>query len=74
VDVIFLGTNGWYSSATGNTPCVLLDHIIGFHTLSKFKFKQELTIYGQKGTEKILNNVVNRPFTVSLTFRSLFRL
>lgn len=23
--IIFLGTNGWYSSPTGNTPCVLID-------------------------------------------------
>ncbi len=23
--VIFLGTNGWYTSPTGNTPCVLID-------------------------------------------------
>ena len=23
--VIFLGTNGWYNTATGNTPCVLVD-------------------------------------------------
>lgn len=23
--IIFLGTNGWYTSPTGNTPCVLID-------------------------------------------------
>src|ERR1035437_3610155 len=23
--VIFLGTNGWYTSPTGNTPCILID-------------------------------------------------
>jgi ribonuclease BN (tRNA processing enzyme) len=23
--VVFLGTNGWYTSPTGNTPCVLID-------------------------------------------------
>jgi len=23
--VIFLGTNGWYDTKTGNTPCVLID-------------------------------------------------
>jgi ribonuclease BN (tRNA processing enzyme) len=104
VDVIFLGTNGWYSTSTGNTACVFvdsadyylvfdagdglakldqyitidkpvylflshfhLDHIIGFHALSKFKLKQEINIYGQKGTEKILNSFVNRPFTVSFS-------
>src|SRR3989338_1828753 len=23
--IIFLGTNGWYDTATGNTPCVLIE-------------------------------------------------
>ena len=25
IKVIFLGTNGWYDTATGNTVCVLID-------------------------------------------------
>ena len=41
-----------------------LDHIIGLHTLPKFRFSQGITVYGQAGTEKILQNFVNRPFTV----------
>jgi len=24
MDVIFLGTNGWYDSSTGNTICILI--------------------------------------------------
>ena len=101
--VIFLGTNGWYDTETGNTTCTLLetrdysvildagsglykldkyldwqkpgflflshfhlDHIIGLHTLIKFNFKSGLKIYGQKGTKKILNQVINQPFTVAL--------
>ena len=24
--IIFLGTNGWYTSPTGNTPCILIDY------------------------------------------------
>ena len=23
--IIFLGTNGWFSTPTGNTPCILID-------------------------------------------------
>jgi ribonuclease BN (tRNA processing enzyme) len=99
--VIFLGTNGWYDTETGNTSCILLetrdysvildagsglyklekyidwekpgflflshfhlDHIIGLHTLIKFNFKSGLQIYGQKGTKKVLNQVINQLFTV----------
>jgi len=101
VKVIFLGTNGWFDTDTGNTTCVLvetgseyivldagfglnkldryihdakpiylflshfhLDHIIGLHTLAKFQFNQGIHIYGQKGTEDILNRIVNNPFTL----------
>ena len=98
--VIFLGTNGWYNTATGNTPCVLvetksyyivfdagdgiykldqyiasdkpiflflshfhLEHISGLHILNKFRFKQGIRIYGQKGTREILNHIIDHPFT-----------
>jgi len=103
VKIIFLGTNGWYDTKTGNTICTLLeteqhiiildagngiykisqyialkkpaflflshfhlDHIVGVHILLKFRFKSGLNIYGQKGTKKILNYLVNQPFTVPL--------
>lgn len=106
MEVIFLGTNGWYDSDTGNTICTMinsekyhiildagngiykadnyirdekhdrpvylflshfhLDHIEGLHILNKFRFSQGLHIYGQKGTKKILDTVINRPFTVPL--------
>lgn len=103
VKIIFLGTNGWYSTDTGNTPCVLIDsdeyyivfdagdgiskldnyitsskpiylflshfhleHIFGFHIFAKFKFAQGINIYGQKGTKKILSQLVQHPFTISL--------
>jgi len=99
--ITFLGTNGWYSTETGNTPCVLidsdtcyivfdagdgihklddyvtsdkpiylfmshfhLDHVLGFHILSKFRFNQTISVYGQKGTRKILTHLVRHPFTV----------
>lgn len=101
--IIFLGTNGWYDTKTGNTICTLLetkqysiildagngiykldkyidfrkpaflflshfhlDHIVGVHILTKFRFKSGLNIYGQKGTKKILNYLINQPFTVPL--------
>jgi ribonuclease BN (tRNA processing enzyme) len=99
--IIFLGTNGWYSTKTGNTPCILIDsekyylvfdagdgiykldkyivsnkpvylflshfhleHLFGFHIINKFRFKQGIRVYGQKGTRKVLNTLVDHPFTV----------
>ncbi|SNQ62985.1 MBL fold metallo-hydrolase [Candidatus Methanoperedens nitratireducens] len=101
--IVFLGTNGWYDTATGNTICIFaetddyiiildagnglyklnkysgikkpayiflshfhLDHLIGFHILNKFKFFKGLTICGPTGTKRILNNIINAPFTISL--------
>lgn len=102
--IIFLGTNGWYDTATGNTICVLidapeayvvldagnglykldqyikdrqkpiylflshfhLDHLIGLHSMAKFRFKQGLTIVGQKGTKRILFQLIRQPFTLAL--------
>jgi ribonuclease BN (tRNA processing enzyme) len=102
--IIFLGTNGWYDTDTGNTICTLinsdkyhiildagngiykadryiqddlpvylflshfhLDHIEGLHILNKFSFQKGLRIYGQKGTRKALETIVNEPFTVPLS-------
>jgi len=51
--VIFLGTNGWYSTGTGNTPCILLDtkdcYVIldagdGIYKIDKY-IKREKPIY-----------------------------
>ncbi|VVB72326.1 Ribonuclease Z [uncultured archaeon] len=104
MQIIFLGTNGWYDSPTGNTICTLinsdkyhiildagngihkldryihddlpvylflshfhLDHIEGLHILSKFRFAQGLHIYGQKGTKKVLDTILAKPFTVPLS-------
>ena len=98
--IVFLGTNGWYNTETGNTPCVIVDtdkyylvfdagdglykldkyitsskpvylflshfhmeHITGLHILNKFRFRQGIFIYGQKGTRKILNHIVQHPFS-----------
>jgi len=101
--VIFLGTNGWYTSPTGNTPCILidskthyvvfdagngiykldnyikedkpialfvshfhLDHVSGFHTLNKFKFKQGIDVYFAKGRTADFNTLVHRPYTIGV--------
>ena len=73
--VVFLGTNGWYDTGTGNTVCALiktarydivLDAGYGLHTLVKFRFKKGLTICAQKGGRKVLDTFVGRPFTVPL--------
>jgi ribonuclease BN (tRNA processing enzyme) len=103
IKIIFLGTNGWYSTPTGNTVCTLilsekfnivldagdgiykldryindqkpiliflshvhLDHIIGLHILGKFRFKQNITIYGYKRIKSILNEIIEHPFSAPL--------
>jgi ribonuclease BN (tRNA processing enzyme) len=101
--VVFLGTNGWYSTSSGNTSCVLidsekyyvvldagdgiykleeymktekpififlshlhLDHIIGFHLFGKFRFNQNIKIYGYEGTKKGLS-IIGHPYTAPLS-------
>jgi ribonuclease BN (tRNA processing enzyme) len=48
--IIFLGTNGWYSSPTGDTPCILVDaknqYVIfdagsGFHKLDQYIIQEK---------------------------------
>jgi ribonuclease BN (tRNA processing enzyme) len=101
--IVFLGTNGWYDTQTGNTLSALietneayivldagngifkldkyalhqkpvylflshfhLDHVSGLHILGKFDFGQGLKILGEAGTRRILNTLVNDPFTIPL--------
>lgn len=40
------------------------DHIIGLHILAKFSFPKGLFIFGQPGMKRILNKVINKPFTI----------
>ena len=98
--ITFLGTNGWFDTATGNTTCALieakdcyialdagngfykvkdlvktekpvylfishlhLDHIIGLHTLPIFKLSQGIDIFLPKGGEKVLKELLKRPFS-----------
>jgi len=42
-----------------------LDHIIGLHILNKFKFQKRFVIVGQRGTKKILSDIVAPPYTIS---------
>lgn len=101
--LIFLGTNGWYDTGTGNTVCALiktrrwdivldagnglckldqycdgkkpifvllshfhLDHVIGLHALVKFRFRNGISICGQRGTRRALNVLINKPFSMPL--------
>ena len=101
--IIFLGTNGWYTTPTGNTACILIDskdyyvvldagngiykldsyikenkpiflfvshfhidHVSGFHTLAKFKFKQGLDVCVAKGRKKDFDTLVNPPYTIGI--------
>lgn len=103
MELICLGTSGWYDSTAGNTICILLktdqynivfdagngihkldryyhkqrpvfillshfhlDHIAGLHVLAKFFFAKGLVIAGPKGTQKIINTIVNQPFSMPL--------
>lgn len=40
-----------------------LDHIIGLHTLNKFYFRKGLYITGPRGLKKMLNTIVQKPYT-----------
>lgn len=59
-----------YISEQSQKPIILflshfhIDHIEGLHILAKFNFNQDLRIYGQPGTEKMLKKFVNEPYTV----------
>lgn len=103
LEAIFLGTNGWYDTSTGDTTCVLLktgkthiildagngiykadryidpgeevnlflshfhiDHICGLHILNKLQFGS-LRIFGQPGTVRILDTIINHPYTLPLS-------
>ena len=104
MEIIFLGTNGWYDTSTGNTVCALvktkrfdivldagnglakldrycdgskpvyiflshfhLDHIVGLHTLLKFRLRDPLVICAGGGVRRVLKTFVNAPFTMPLS-------
>lgn len=43
-----------------------MDHISGLHGLSKLKCSRGLVIAGQEGTARVMNIIVNRPYTKPL--------
>ncbi|MFW9875349.1 MAG: MBL fold metallo-hydrolase [Candidatus Thorarchaeota archaeon] len=100
MNIIFLGTNGWYATNLANTTSILiisenfyiildagdgiykidqyiddtkpiilllshvhLDHIIGLHTFAKFRFNQDINIYGYKGIKKQINQIIKHPYS-----------
>lgn len=74
--IIFDAGNGFYKIdkyiKNSRKPIYLflshfhLEHIIGLHILNKFKFEQGISIYGQPGAKKILNEIIAAPYTASL--------
>ncbi len=44
-----------------------LDHVIGFHTLSMFHFKQKIEIYGGAGMIQGLSTILDHPFSTPLS-------
>jgi ribonuclease BN (tRNA processing enzyme) len=44
-----------------------LDHIIGLHSFAKFSFPQEVILYGYKGTEKRIKQLIRHPFSSPIT-------
>ncbi len=102
--ILFLGTNGWYATDTGNTTSTLiitenyyivldagdgiykidqyiedqkpiivilshlhLDHIIGLHSFAKFRFKQNLNLYGYIGTGNGIRKIIKHPYSSPIT-------
>ncbi len=101
--VIFLGTNGWFDSQTGNTISTLvktkdyniildagngiaklpryadddkpaylfishfhIDHVEGLHTICLNKFSKGLNIIVQEGGSRILDTLMDMPYTAPL--------
>lgn len=42
------------------------DHIIGFHALNKFSFRQGIDVYGPPGLKLLFKRVMNKPYTIPL--------
>ncbi|MCX6761983.1 MAG: MBL fold metallo-hydrolase [Candidatus Moranbacteria bacterium] len=46
-----------------------IDHIVGFHIFTKFRFENDMTIICPKGARKDLEKFINHPFTAPLNER-----
>jgi len=74
--VIFDAGNGFYKIGRHikkDKPVYLflshyhLDHVIGFHTLVRFKFPQGIDIYGPAGLKKFFRDVIKKPYSVPIS-------
>jgi ribonuclease BN (tRNA processing enzyme) len=74
--VIFDAGNGLYKIdkyIRKNKPIFLLlshyhiDHIVGFHALNKFYFKQGIDVYGPVGLKTLFKEVINKPYTIPIS-------
>ncbi len=56
-----------------NKPIILLvshyhlDHIVGFHSLAKFNFRQGIDVYGPVGLKALFKKVINKPYTIPIS-------
>ncbi|MCX5706415.1 MAG: ribonuclease Z, partial [Candidatus Omnitrophica bacterium] len=73
--VVFDAGGGFYKLdkyIKNNKPIILLlshfhlDHIIGLHTLNKFRFAQGIDIYGPPGLKTLFKKVINKPYTIPI--------
>ncbi|MEM4348207.1 MAG: ribonuclease Z [Candidatus Anstonellaceae archaeon] len=44
-----------------------LDHIFGLHLLPRLVWAKKIDIFGQPGTKKVLEGIINHPFTASIS-------
>ncbi|MFX1325745.1 MAG: MBL fold metallo-hydrolase [Promethearchaeota archaeon] len=44
-----------------------LDHIIGLHAFAKFRFKQDISVYGYKGTKDGILQIIKHPYSSNIT-------
>ncbi|MFX1570910.1 MAG: MBL fold metallo-hydrolase [Promethearchaeota archaeon] len=75
-DIILDAGDGLYKIdkyIKGDKPIIILlshihlDHIIGLHVLSKFRFQSEINIYGYNGIKKSLISLLDHPYSSPLS-------
>ncbi|MFX1253408.1 MAG: MBL fold metallo-hydrolase [Promethearchaeota archaeon] len=74
-DIILDAGDGFYKIdkyVKGDKPIKILlshfhlDHILGLHILSKFRFKKEINIYGYSGIKEALTTLLNHPYSAPI--------
>lgn len=74
--IIFDAGNGLYKIdkyiRKDKPICILLshfhiDHIVGFHIMNKFQFRQGIDVYGPPGLKLLFKHVINKPYTIPIS-------